>query len=236
MPMLARRPSNLGFPSDIAQSSYYPGQARMSRQEIARVSQILEDNSIYAENTRIRKVHEDGKTRFEVLQGSIERDDHPGELHDPVSGISILVIRGDHSKELARVCECLDEACKYVANPFQEKFIREYQKSFQSGDIETHKKSQRIWVKDIKPAVETQFGFIEPYRDPFGIRAEFEGLVALVDAEETKALTTLVENSAKFIRRLPWAEIPDGENDGKGPFEKDLFEAPDFTSLHGTGL
>ena len=88
-------------------------------------------------------------------------------------------------------------------------------------------------MKDIKPAVETQFGFIEPYRDPFGVRAEFEGLVALVDAEETKLLTKLVENSARFIRRLPWAGVSNGENDGKGPFEKDLFEAPDFTSLHG---
>ncbi|KAI9878905.1 MAG: hypothetical protein M1830_010153, partial [Pleopsidium flavum] len=102
-PMLARRPSNLGFPSDIVQSSYYPGAARLSRQEIARVSRILEDSSIYAENTRIRKVYkDDGKTRFEVMQGSIERDDHPRELDDLVSGIPILVIRGDHSKELSK--------------------------------------------------------------------------------------------------------------------------------------
>jgi hypothetical protein len=45
-------------------------------------------------------------------------------------------------------------------------------------------------------------------------------LVALVDAEETKLLTKLVENPAKFIRRLPWAEISNGENDGKGRLRK----------------
>jgi len=231
--MLARRPSSLGFPSDVAQSFYYPGEARMNREEITRVSEILEENAIYAENTRIRKVVVDGTPRFEVLQGSIESDDTPQELRGSVSGSPVLLVRGDHSKELTKVNEYLGEACEYAANDHQKGFIQQYQRSFQSGSIETHKDSQRIWVKDIKPAVETQFGFIEPYRDPFGTRAEFEGLVALVDAEETKLLTKLVENSAKFIRRLPWAEISNGENDGKGPFEKDLFEPPDFTSLHG---
>lgn len=232
-PVLARRPSSLGFPSDVAQSFYYPGEVCISREEVKRVSEILEENSIYAENTRIRKANVDGTARFEVLQGSIENDDSPQELRGSVSGTPVLLIRGDHAKELAKINEHLGEAYKYAANDHQKRFIQEYQRSFQSGNIETHKESQRIWVKDIKPAVETQFGFIEPYRDPFGIRAEFEGLVALVDAEETKVLTKLVENSAKFIRRLPWAEISNGENDGKGPFEKDLFEPPDFTSLHG---
>lgn len=92
-----------------------------------------------------------------------------------------------------------------------------------------------MWVKDIKPAVEMVMGFVEPYRDPFGVRAEFEGLVGIVNREETKALTTLVENSTKFIRRLPWAE-GSTENEGKGPFEKSLFEAPDFTSVQGGRL
>ena len=233
--MLAHRPSSLGFPSDVAQSVYYPGETRISRQEIARVSEILEKNSIYAENTRVRKVYVEGTTRYEVLQASIASDENPRELEGSVSGVPVLLIRGDHSKELVEINHYLDEAYKYAANPLQEKFIRAYQRSFQDGDVETHKESQRTWVKDIKPAVETQFGFIEPYRDPFGVRAEFEGLVALVDAEETKLLTTLVENSAKFIRRLPWAELSGGETDGKGPFEKDLFDAPDFTSLHGIG-
>lgn len=37
-PMLAPRPSSLGFPSDVAQSSYYPGDLRVSSDEISRVS------------------------------------------------------------------------------------------------------------------------------------------------------------------------------------------------------
>jgi dipeptidyl-peptidase-3 len=97
--------------------------------------------------------------------------------------------------------------------------------------MESYKNSQREWVKDIKPSVEVFFGFIEPYRDPSGIRAEFEGLCGIVNEHETKNLTDLVERSSTFIRRPPWAENSI-ENDGKGPFEKELFETPDFTSLH----
>jgi dipeptidyl-peptidase-3 len=81
------------------------------------------------------------------------------------------------------------------------------------------------------PSVEGFFGCIEPYRDPFGTRAEFEGLVGIVNEKETQNLTALVKESSTFIRRLPWAE-GHTENDGKGPFEKELFESPDFTSLH----
>ena len=57
-------------------------------------------------------------------------------------------------------------------------------------------------------------------------------MVAIADAEETKNLAKLVEQSAKFIRRLPWAQTDSTENDGKGPFEKSLFEPPDFSSIH----
>jgi len=61
--------------------------------------------------------------------------------------------------------------------------------------MEARKESQRIWVKDIKPAVEAIFGFAEAYRDPGDVRAEFQVLVAVVDYEETKILTALTEYS-----------------------------------------
>lgn len=89
------------------------------------------------------------------------------------------------------------------------------------------------WITDKQPRVENIFGFVEPYRDPSGTRADFEGLVAISDPNETKLLTQLVVHSAKFIRRLPWVDGKSTENDGKGPFEKALFEPPDFSSIHG---
>ena len=228
--ILAQQPSGLGFASKFAQSSYYPGALSLSRKEIAAVSKVLEDSSIHPENTRIRKSELKDEFQYDVLQGSVEVDDHPQELQGEGLGL-IRIVRGDYSLELNQICGCLEEARKYAANPLQEKFILEYQHSFVTGDMESYKESQRTWVKDFQPSVETIFGFVEPYRDPFGVRAEFEGLAAIVDKEETKILTALVKDSAKFIKRLPWAQ-GSTENAGKGPFEKDFFEEPDFTSLH----
>ncbi|KAH0544774.1 hypothetical protein FGG08_001141 [Glutinoglossum americanum] len=229
--ILARPPHNLGFPSDIAQSTYYPGESRISRDEISLITKAMEKHSIYPENTRLHKHYNNGKLSFDILQASVEVDGPAQELSLPGSGEFARLLRGDHSQELEKICSCLEEALKYAANTRQSQTISKYLVSFRTGDMEAYRESQRIWVKDMKPAVENILGFVEPYRDPFGVRAEFEGVVGIVDAEETRVLTTLTENSTFFIRRLPWAE-GHTENDGKGPFEKDLFHPPDFTSLH----
>lgn len=51
--MYAERPSSLGFPIDITQSSYYPEDIRISREEINEVSRAMEKEAISPENTRI---------------------------------------------------------------------------------------------------------------------------------------------------------------------------------------
>ncbi|RYP55899.1 hypothetical protein DL771_012275 [Monosporascus sp. 5C6A] len=221
----ARPPFSLGYPSETAQSGYYLGNG-IKESDVTLVSKVLEQNSIFPENTRLRKA--DDGTGFEVLLASVEGGD-VAQFPLPEGKGSVRIVRGDHSSDLQRVCAELTEASKYAANDLQRQFLGAYIESFQSGNLDTYRKSQRVWVRDKAPRVENIFGFVEPYRDPHGVRAEFEALVAIADDEETSFLTKLVENSAKFIRRLPWATP---ENDGKGPFEKSLFEPPDFSSIH----
>src|SRR5580700_9880914 len=127
--ILAEQPSSLGFPSDVAQSSYYPGDLRISREEIAAISKTLEENSIYPENTRIRKTMLRDKVVFDVLQGSAIVDCQFRELQGPNSTV-IRIIQGDHSRELNLICDCLEAARKYAANSRQEKIISDYQDSF----------------------------------------------------------------------------------------------------------
>ncbi|KAJ5058664.1 peptidase family M49-domain-containing protein [Bipolaris maydis] len=202
----AMPPYGLGFPSHTAQSMYYPGDSIITRDEISEVSRVLEKHSIFPENTRIQKVSNTKAQIFKVLRASVEHDIQPSILEIP---------------SLAK---------KYAANKKQEDFLSQYIESFRTGDLEAYRNSQRTWITDKSPRVENIFGFVEPYRDPYGIRAEFEGLVAIMDLEETSKLTMLVESSGIFIKRLPWAG--GDENDGKGVFEKALFEPPDFSSIH----
>lgn len=97
----------------------------------------------------------------------------------------------------------------------------EYAKSFGTGSLKAFKESQKLWVKDLGPEVESNVGFIETYRDPAGIRAEWEGMVATVNKERTAAFKNLVDAAPTMIPKLPWSE----------DFEKDTFTPPDFTSL-----
>ena len=77
----------------------------------------------------------------------------------------------------------LTEALKYVANETQAKMIEFYIEHFKTGNIETHKDSQRQWVKDMGPVVESNLGWIETYVDPANVRAYWEGWVAIVNKE-----------------------------------------------------
>ncbi len=52
----------------------------------------------------------------------------------------------------------------YAANAHQSAMLDAYIAHFESGDINLHKDSQRHWIKDVGPAVETNIGFIESYR------------------------------------------------------------------------
>ena len=115
----------------------------------------------------------------------------------------------------------LEKAEAYTANENQKEMIQNYVEHFKYGDVEKHKDSQRNWIKDIGPVVETNIGFIETYLDPSGARAEFEGFVSVVDKIISYQFNTLVERAEGLIEKLPWSK----------DFEKEKFSKPDFTNL-----
>jgi dipeptidyl-peptidase-3 len=190
---------------------------------------MMNEKSIGPENTRVRKVLKDGKPVLQLLQASADTD--PLNNGDNELADGIFLVQGDHSEELAKICSDLEMAKQYAGNDKQTEFLTFYIEYFCTGSLEAFQESQKAWVTDVSARVENIMGFIEPYRDPAGIRSEWEAMVGIADLDEVKKLKAFVNSSATFIRQLPWAV--EGVNDGKGHFEKSLFEAPDFTSVHG---
>jgi dipeptidyl-peptidase-3 len=214
---------HLGYPSAGHVSTYYPDSPDITQEEIAGVSDFLESKGLLPENTRVKKTGEG----FEILIASAldnpsaeQRDLKESEwtLDD---GKKVKLVFGDHPKEMETIANHLEKAKGYAANDNESRMMEEYVKSFQTGSLEAFKESQRYWIRNTGPEVETDIGFVETYRDPHGIRGEWEGFVATVNKERTKAFGSLVDAAPKLIPLLPWSK----------DFEKDKFLSPDFTSL-----
>ena len=218
----------LGFPHKGHVSGYYPESPEMTQEEIETVSAFIGSKGLLPENTRIRKSR-DGN--YEILIAS-------AVAHPPASDIdaretnwtidngrlkdrNVSLIYGDHLEEMAKIALDIKKAAKHAANDTQRSMMNEYAKSFSTGSLLAFKKSQKLWVKDLGPDVESNIGFIETYRDPSGIRGEWEGFVAMVNKERTLAFKKLVDAAPAMIPQLPWSS----------DFEKDKFTPPDFTSL-----
>lgn len=143
-------------------------------------------------------------------------------LEDGVlKGATIKITYGDYSKEMACIAHHHKKAAEYSANETQKKMHLAYAKSFEEGSMKACKESQRFWINDKSPKVECNIGFVETYRDPKGVRGEWEGFVAMVNLERTRAFSELVNSAESMIPKLPWST----------DFEKDKFLSPDFTSL-----
>ena len=190
-------------------NAYYLG--GIKEEEIKMIDQYLQQKNIDPLNTRLLKVKDN---KFVVLIGSAEEKEEQWTEQ-------ITAQYGEFSSLLKRVNQNLTEAMKYCYNDIEKKMFELYIESFNTGSIEKHKDSQRQWVKNKHPLIETNIGWIETYIDPLGVRGYYEGFVALTDKEKSKKFNTLVENAEKLIGTFPWSK----------DFEKPVFTPPDFIAL-----
>ncbi len=172
VPMLSTSPSSFGYPSEKAQANYYLGD-RITRDDLTLVSKVMEAHNIEPENTRVLKRKGQGpKHSFDVLQASAvsgclgQWDDVDGH------GTVVRLVGGDHHDEMSKICGSLLAAKAYAGNGKQLEIIDHYVASFLTGNLNAFRESQKVWVTDKSPSVETIFGFVEPYRDPHGVRSE----------------------------------------------------------------
>jgi dipeptidyl-peptidase-3 len=242
---------HLGYPEKGQLTTYYPDSPTITKDEITAIGDFLEKKGLPLENTRLRKT---SSGDFELLIASgvsspPPRDRDLGEadsweLEGNLQGKRLTLVFGDHLNEMAKIAHSIKQAELNAANEIQKQMLEQYARSFATGSIEAFKESQRLWVRDQKPAVETNIGFIETYRDPHGVRGEWEGMVSMVSRSRapdmnsfassisgltipqvnlprTRTFSDLVSRAEGYISRLPWSK----------DFEKDRFLSPDFTSL-----
>ncbi|KAI4612470.1 hypothetical protein J4E80_007204 [Alternaria sp. BMP 0032] len=226
--MTAVPPQNTGYPSDTAASSYYLGD-RITRTEIKEIQLFMQQEGIEPENTRVWKTIDNGNAVFKVLLASAETGSDKLTTADRLGGPRFQIVKGDHQNLMSTIGYYLGRASTYAQNHDQRAILDHYRRSFESGGLREYRRGQEIWVTDKSPSIEHIFGFVETYRDPHGVRAEWEGVVCIPDPEETKKMEVFMASAAKFCTLLPWATA---ENEGKGPFEKDLVVLPQCAIVH----
>lgn len=230
---LEDRQRELGL-GDKGTTSYFSSNCDLQDAEVAQ--EFLTAKNLSAYNTRLFKTCKPGTDdiEYEVRLASAQTGD--GEVPGCPDGtlgshqfipkgrskpVTFVVTRGDYSQLMSLVVQNLDKAKSFAANENEVKMLDEYITSFTTGSIPAHKDGSRYWIRNKGPVVETYIGFIESYRDPFGVRGEFEGFVAVVNKEMSQKFGKLVENAERMLALLPWPAA----------YEKDKFLRPDFTSL-----
>ncbi|CZR60914.1 probable dipeptidylpeptidase III [Phialocephala subalpina] len=210
-------------------TTYYPESKGITKADISAVSDFLEKKGLLVENTRLRK-NADGNFDLLIASAVTQVPASGGDIgketvfeidSGSLKGHKLTLVYGDHSKEMALIAEYHKKAAENSANDNQKNMQLAYAKSFEEGSLEAFKNAQRFWIRDKGPMVESNIGFVETYRDPHGVRGEWEGFAATVNLERTKAFGSLVDAAESMIPKLPWSK----------DFEKDKFLSPDFTSL-----
>ncbi|KAJ5626816.1 dipeptidyl-peptidase III [Penicillium herquei] len=243
--MYSTMPYKYGYPEDITSSSgYYPGDNPISKVEIDSIQRFLQDNNILPENTRVSKIAQDDTAEFAAFSLHLASATSlwEPELVTPTfldlpENPPISVQSGDFADCLEKVIAELQCATLNCTNPVTLSMIDSLVESFRSGNHNEFKAAQTNWVLDRSPNVETVIGFIETYQDPHGVRGAWEGIVAIVNKEQTRKFSELVDSSPQLIPLLPWNGLPGGVEDGlTSIFENETFQKPDFTSVDTLGF
>jgi len=168
--------TSLNYPDSGGVTAYFS--RNMTKDDLEVVKDFLKEQKIDILNTRVFKNYE-GK--FAITVGSISKEKTRKEVE--FKGHKFDINYGEFAPYLEEVNYYLKKALNYVENDTQKQMIEKYIESNQTGDMEAHKDSQRHWVKDLGPVVETNLGWVETYIDPENCRAYWEGWVCIQDKE-----------------------------------------------------
>ena len=210
-------------PASVLQLGFYPGGTsayyqphEFTQNEQQGVDALLKEKKIRIENTIIIR-HDD---RYEVSVPSI--DTPPPQEIGQFNGKKVVITWGRHSETLKKIVHWLELAKQNAENDTQVEMLTHLIKHYQTGSVEEHEAFSKAWVHDTTMTVEMHHGFIESYRDPSGVRCEFEGFVAAVDPKESECLHRYVDSSSTILGLLPYPK----------EYERKTFIPPSYNAIN----
>lgn len=207
--------TRLGFYPKGVTTYYEP--IDFTKEEAKGIDAILVKNNIKLETTKILRL----ENRYEVQLPSIEVD-NVGKKIGEFNGKKVFVTKGRYSEILKKVVYWIELARQNCLNEEENKMLQCLIEHYKTGDCYQHIKYSEHWVRDASPAVETYNGFIETYRDPDGVRAEFESFVACVDKQNSKILHEFTQKSDIVLPLLPYPK----------EYERKVFNPPSYNAIN----
>lgn len=204
----------LGFyPSGV--TAYYEPED-FTNEEAQGIDKVILQANLKLENTFIIR-HED---RYEVQLYSVEIDETGHQIGE-FNSKPVFLTKGKNSETIKKIIYWLELAKGQAANQNQVNMLDSLIKHYTTGNCLDHVKYSEHWVYDVDPVIETHHGFIETYRDPDGVRAEYEGFVACVDQKESRCLHNFVDGSSWILKLLPYPP----------EYERETFTPPSYNAL-----
>ena len=182
---------HIGFPDKSGVTSYYSGNCTSA--DATFIDEFCQAKKISPLNTRLFK-NEDGSVYdLRIASAQVDAQRMPYlQTYALENNKTVMVTSGDFHGIMAKVTDNIAQAKHYTASDNQRQMLVNYEEHFRYGDINMHKESQRNWIRDVGPVVETCIGYIETYLDPSGTRAEFEGFVSFVNKTTSAKFAELV--------------------------------------------
>ncbi len=122
-----------------------------------------------------------------------------------INSISEEVYKKDglYGSAIEVIIDNLQKAKEFAENDEQIAILDSLIHFYSTGDLETFDEFNILWVKALSGDVDFINGFIETYGDPMGMKATWEGVVQLKDAEETKRAKVIADNASWFEKHSP---------------------------------
>ncbi len=112
-------------------------------------------------------------------------------------------VDGMYGAALSECVRWLELAASVAETPGQAEALKKLITYYRSGDLKDWDRYSIAWVAETGTKVDWIHGFIETYGDAMDLRATYEALVELEDAEATKRIRTLSDNAQWFEDRSP---------------------------------